>query len=72
MLINSKADFESEVLNHIEKIPGLDFVKRLYGSYNLIVKISGSSNEELKKSILAIRNYQFVMSSSTLLIKEVQ
>lgn len=72
MLINSAADFETEVLNHIEKIPGLDFVKRVYGSYNLVVKISAPSDEELKKLILEIRNHQFVKSSSTLLIREVR
>lgn len=71
ILVNSDAEFEREVVNFIEKeVAGVEFVLRVHGVYDHIIRISAPTDDELKNAILAVRKHRFVKSTSTLLVRE--
>lgn len=71
VLIDSEPGSEEKVLAFVEKeIPVIDFATRVYGLYNVIVKVKTETEDELKKTIHGIRTLEFVRSTATLLIRE--
>jgi DNA-binding Lrp family transcriptional regulator len=51
VLINSDMGYESEVLKEIKKVEGVEQVFALYGVYDIIVRVSSESLDELKNII---------------------
>ncbi len=71
VLINSEMGLEEEVLTALGKIDSVVEANVVYGVYDLVAKVHGTSSEELKNTILTkIRNLENVRSTLTMIIIE--
>lgn len=67
VLLNVDLGEEEEVLDQTRKIEGVREARRVYGIYDMIVKIEGDLTEEVKKIITEkIRQLRGVRSTLTL------
>ena len=50
-LINTEIGSESDVLKEIKKIEGVEEALAVYGTYDIIAKVSAATQEELKEIV---------------------
>lgn len=71
VLVNTDIGSEEEVLNKISSIEGVTEVYVVYGVYDLVVKVSAPTTEELKDIISSkIRKLPNVRSTLTMIVVE--
>ena len=71
VLINTEIGFESEILDYLKKIKGIDESYALYGVYDLIAMISAETMDKLKNIIYThIRGLDKVRTTLTMMIME--
>jgi len=67
-LINSETGYEAEVIEELNKIPGVQEIYQLYGVYDIIIKLEAESLEELKETmLLTVRKLERVKTTLTLI-----
>ena len=67
VLLNVEIDSGKEVLNALEEIPDVKEGYRLYGVYDLIIRVEAETMQELKESINRIRDIGKIRSTLSLL-----
>lgn len=71
VLINSEMGLEEEVYTALKAIDSVVEANVVYGVYDLVAKVHGTSSEELKNTILTqIRSLENVRSTLTMIIIE--
>lgn len=65
--MNVEIDSGKEVLNALEEIPDVKEGHRLYGVYDLIIRVEAETMQELKDSINRIRDIGKIRSTLSLL-----
>ena len=71
VLINVSSGLESQVLDNMQKIQGIEEVFVSYGVYDLVAKIKADSMEKLKELITHhLRKMDNVRSTLTLILVE--
>ena len=68
VMMNTVPDKLETVLEDIMELEGVEEVYMLYGVYDIIAAVKAENIEELKATILKIRNKEFVLSTLTLLV----
>jgi len=67
-MINAKVDCEAEVMEDLNSIPGVKEVYKVYGFYNIIIKIEAETMHELKEVVLSrVRNLDKIRSTLTMI-----
>ena len=67
VLLNVEIDSGKEVLNALEEIPDVKEGYRLYGVYDLIIRVEAETMQEFKDSINRIRDIGKIRSTMPLL-----
>ncbi|MBA7606867.1 hypothetical protein ES703_14018 [subsurface metagenome] len=68
VLINSEAGCEAEVMKELNKISGVREAHRVYGVYDIIIKVEAEDMVDLKETVLSrVRKLGKVRSSITLI-----
>ena len=71
VLINAEIGSESDVLNELKKIEGVEEAYSVYGVYDIIVKVRADSMEKLKDIVAwRIRKLNKVRSTLTMIVVE--
>ncbi len=71
VLINAEIGSESEVLNELKKIEGVEEAYSVYGVYDIIAKVKADSMEKLKDIVAwRIRKLNKVRSTLTMIVIE--
>ncbi|HEX9317397.1 MAG TPA: hypothetical protein VF884_00510 [Nitrososphaeraceae archaeon] len=68
VLIQSNYSSIPEVKRQVRKIVGLDFLYEIIDSYNLVLKLSAETKEELKDKVTEIINLREVLNVLSLII----
>ncbi|HXP51898.1 MAG TPA: Lrp/AsnC ligand binding domain-containing protein [Bacteroidia bacterium] len=72
LLINCKLGSDRDVMNRLSKIPVVIEVYRVYGAYDIIVKVSAETVEKLQEALkFDLKGLDNVVSTVTLLTKEI-
>ncbi len=73
VLINSDIGQESDVLLEVKKVEGVEEACALYGTYDIMAKVSSDSMEDLKQIITwQIRKLDGIRATLTLMVHETQ
>ncbi len=67
VLINCGLGSETRVLDEIRVLNYVEKVYRVYGVYDIIVKVAANDKEDLQRKILLIRRIDEIKSTLTLL-----
>ena len=67
VLINCSLGSEAKVMDHIQDLEYVDKAYRVYGVYDVIVKINANDKEDLQRKVLLIRRLDDIKSTLTLL-----
>ena len=67
VLINCSLGSEAKVMEHIQDLEYVDKAYRVYGVYDVIVKVNAIDKEDLQRKVLLIRRLDDVKSTLTLL-----
>ena len=67
VLINCTLGSEAKVMDHIQDLEYVDKAYRVYGVYDVIVKINANDKEDLQRKVLLIRPLDDIKSTLTLL-----
>jgi DNA-binding Lrp family transcriptional regulator len=67
VLINCGLGSETRVLNEIRVLNYVEKVYRVYGVYDIIVKVTANDKEDLQRKILLLRRIDEIKSTLTLL-----
>lgn len=67
VLINCGLGSETRVLNEIRVLKYVEKVYRVYGVYDIIVKVTANDKEDLQRKILLLRRIDEIKSTLTLL-----
>jgi DNA-binding Lrp family transcriptional regulator len=71
VLINSEIGAENEVIDAVKQIPAVQEAYIVYGVYDVILRVTASSMDELKGMILTnIRGLENVRSTLTMIVVE--
>ena len=71
VLINSELGSENEILEKIRKVPEVVDVYRVFGVYDIVVRISTNNMETLKEIIAwKIKNIDKVRSALSMIVTE--
>ena len=71
VLINAEIGSESDVLNELKKIEGVEEAYSVYGVYDIIAKVKADSMEKLKDIVAwRIRKLNKVRSTLTMIVIE--
>ncbi|MFX0116604.1 MAG: Lrp/AsnC family transcriptional regulator [Candidatus Hodarchaeota archaeon] len=71
VLINSEIGAENQVIDAVKQIPAVQEAYVVYGVYDIILRVSASSMDELKGMILTnIRGLENVRSTLTMIVVE--
>ena len=71
VLINAEIGSESDVLDELKKIEGVEEAYSVYGVYDIIVKVRANSMEKLKDIVAwRIRKLNKVRSTLTMIVVE--
>jgi Transcriptional regulators len=69
VLVNTEFQSQTEIIENLKKVQGVEEAHALYGVYDLFVKIKANSIEKIKEIInYSIRKMNGVTSSLTLMI----
>ena len=67
VLINCSLGSEAKVMQEVDDLSYVERVYRVYGVYDLIVKVVANDKEDLQHKILLIRRLDDIKSTLTLL-----
>lgn len=67
VLINCTLGAETKVMEHIQDLEYVDKAYRVYGVYDIIVKVNANDKEDLQRKVLLIRRLDDIKSTLTLL-----
>jgi DNA-binding Lrp family transcriptional regulator len=71
VLINVEVGAETEVLEKLKKVRGVEEAHLVYGVYDIVAKIKAESMEDLKELVTwEIRRIDKVMSTLTMVVVE--
>jgi DNA-binding Lrp family transcriptional regulator len=72
LLINCKLGSDREVINRLSKIPIVIEVYRVYGAYDIIVRVAADTVEKLQQALkFDLKGLDNVVSTVTLVTKEI-
>lgn len=72
LLINCKLGSDREVINRLSKIPVVIEVYRVYGAYDIVVRVAAGTIEELQQALqFDLKRLDNVVSTVTLVTKEI-
>ena len=69
VLINTEKGYE-EITNNLKKIENIIEINTVYGIYDIIIKVEASTMNEMKKTIMNIRQFNDIKASLTMIIVE--
>ncbi len=72
VLLNCELGFEDAIIRNLIAMPEVSEVKGVFGVYDIIVRVSAYSEDEIRKVIAAIRSMANVKSSLTMMVIENQ
>jgi len=67
VLINCTLGAEAKVMEQIKDLEYVDKAYRVYGVYDIIVKVNADDKEDLQRKVLLIRRLDDIKSTLTLL-----
>ena len=67
VLVNCNLGSETRVLDEIRVLNYVEKVYRVYGVYDIIVKVAANDKEDLQRKILMLRRIDEIKSTLTLL-----
>ena len=67
VLVNCSLGSESKVMQDIRDLSYVEKVYRVYGVYDLVVKVAANDKEDLQRKILLLRRLDEIKSTLTLL-----
>ncbi len=67
VLINCSLGSETKVMDQIKDLEYVNKAYRVYGVYDIIVKVNASDKEDLQRKVLLIRRLDDIKSTLTLL-----
>jgi DNA-binding Lrp family transcriptional regulator len=67
VLVNCSLGSEAKVLQEIRNLDYVSQVYRVYGVYDIIVKVTANDREDLQRKILLLRRLDEIQSTLTLL-----
>ena len=67
VLVNCSLGSETRVLDEIRVLNYVEKVYRVYGVYDIIVKVAANDKEDLQRKILLLRRIDEIKSTLTLL-----
>lgn len=71
VVINSEIGMENEVLKQLKTLPNVKEACPVYGAYDIIVKVTADTQDELKEIVTSkIRGLENVRSTLTMLVVE--
>jgi DNA-binding Lrp family transcriptional regulator len=70
VLINVNLGCEADVLKAVKKVPGFDEAFYVFGDYDIIVRLTVSTVDELNHAVSQIRKLGNVKSTSTMITRE--
>ena len=68
VMVNSVPDQSERVLSRIEEIEGVAEAYRIWGIYDIVAVVKAETPEDIKKTLLNIRNVEPVLSTLTLMV----
>ena len=68
VLLNTEIGSEKEVLNALEKIPEVKEAHRLYGVYDIIVRVESDTMLNLKDALIRIGQIKLVRSTMVMIV----
>ncbi len=72
ILISCEVGTEESILVELKSLESVKEISGLFGSYDIIVKLEATSEEEIKDIVVSkIRNLQQVRTTVTLRVKEI-
>jgi len=73
VMIVCEVGAEESILAELKSLESVKEISRVMGSYDIIVKLEATSEEELKDIVVSkIRNLRQVRTTVTLAVKEIQ
>jgi len=73
VLIVCEVGAAESILTELKSLESVKEISGLFGSYDIIVKLEATSEEEIKDIVVSkIRNLQQVRTIVTLIVKEIQ
>jgi len=70
ILINVNLGCEAEVLKALRDVQGFDEAVYVFGDYDMIVKVSTNTMEELNQTVTQIRKLPNIRSTSTIISRD--
>ena len=67
VLVNCSLGYETKVMQDIKDLSYVEKVYRVYGVYDLVVKVAANDKEDLQRKILLLRRLDEIKSTLTLL-----
>jgi len=72
VLISCEVGAQESILAELKSIESVKEISGLFGSYDIIVKLEATSEEEIKDIVVSkIRNLQKIRTTVTLRVKEI-
>jgi|TARA_B100000809_G_scaffold129752_1_gene127660 DNA-binding Lrp family transcriptional regulator len=72
VLIVCDVGAEKSILSELKSLESVKEIRGLFGSYDIIVKLEATSEEELKDIVVSkIRNLKNIRTTLTLIVKEI-
>jgi DNA-binding Lrp family transcriptional regulator len=73
VLINCDLGYEDEIINELNKLPGIVEATGVYGAYDILVKVNSETIDTLKETITwHLRRIDKIKSTLTLMVIEGQ
>ncbi|MCS7135874.1 MAG: Lrp/AsnC ligand binding domain-containing protein [Nitrososphaerota archaeon] len=70
VLLSVEPGYEEETLSELKQIPNVKEACRVYGVYDIVVRIEAEDHEKLRTMISRIRHIQRIRSTTTLIVWE--
>ena len=72
VLIVCDVGAEKSILSELKSLESVKEIRGLFGSYDIIVKLEATSEEEIKDIVVSkIRNLKNIRTTLTLIVKEI-
>ena len=72
VLIVCDVGAEKSILSELKSLESVKEIRGLFGSYDIIVKLEATSEEELKDIVVSkLRNLKNIRTTLTLIVKEI-
>ena len=69
VLVNTEKGYE-KIIDNLKKIKNIFEINTVYGIYDIIIKVEAKTMEEMKKTIMSIRQFNDIKASLTMIIVE--